>query len=48
MMKLSILGIFTAITFAIFGGLQLLGNIFGNTISDKGTSRFVIGSCKEI
>lgn len=26
----SILGIFTAITFATFGGLQLLGNVFGN------------------
>lgn len=27
---ISILGIFTAITFATFGGLQLLGNVFGN------------------
>lgn len=35
---------FTAITFAIFGGLQLLGNVFGNAISDKGTSHFVIGN----
>ncbi|WP_260241089.1 hypothetical protein [Limosilactobacillus reuteri] len=27
---IAILGIFTAITFATFGGLQLLGNVFGN------------------
>lgn len=27
---ITILGIFTAITFAIFGGLQLIGNVFGN------------------
>lgn len=31
---ISILGIFTAITFATFGGLQLLGNVFGNALSD--------------
>lgn len=30
---ISILGIFTAITFATFGGLQLLGKVFGNAIS---------------
>lgn len=41
---ITILGMFTAITFAIFGGLQLLGNVFGNAISDKGTSHFVIGN----
>lgn len=27
---ITILGIFTAITFATFGGLQLIGNVFGN------------------
>lgn len=30
---ISILGIFTAITFATFGGLQLLGNVFGQNAS---------------
>lgn len=30
---ISILGIFTAITFATFGGLQLLGNVFGQNVS---------------
>lgn len=37
----TILGIFTSITFATFGGLQLLGNVFGNI---KNTSSSSIGS----
>lgn len=41
---ITILGIFTAITFAIFGGLQLLGNVFGKAISSKGTSHFLVGN----
>lgn len=35
---ISILGIFTAITFATFGGLQLLGNVFGKIKSYNATS----------
>lgn len=31
---ITILGIFTAITFAIFGGLQLIGNALGNLTGD--------------
>lgn len=44
---ISILGIFTAITFATFGGLQLLGNVFGQNISDDNHalgSALVLGS----
>lgn len=41
---ITILGIFTAITFTIFGGLQILGNIFGKAISSKGASHFIIGN----
>lgn len=37
----TILGIFTSITFATFGGLQLLGNVFGNV---KNISSSSIGS----
>lgn len=36
---ITILGIFTAITFATFGGLQLLGNIFGKTLSTVNSNR---------
>lgn len=35
---ISILGIFTAITFATFGGLQLLGNVFGKINNYNATS----------
>ncbi|WP_424349578.1 hypothetical protein ACPBEH_02380 [Latilactobacillus sp. 5-91] len=38
---IGILGIFTAITFATFGGLQLLGNVFGNI---KDTDSVSVGS----
>ena len=34
----TILGIFTSITFATFGGLQLLGNVFGNVKSIESAS----------
>jgi hypothetical protein len=37
----TILGIFTSITFATFGGLQLLGNVFGKITN---TSRNTVGS----
>lgn len=37
----TILGIFTSITFATFGGIQLLGNVFGRMNSSKST---VVGS----
>ncbi|MFY1048588.1 hypothetical protein ACOMA7_00520 [Apilactobacillus sp. 1-1-2] len=44
---ISILGIFTAITFATFGGLQLLGNVFGqNATKDNHSlgSALILGS----
>lgn len=44
---ISILGIFTAISFTIFGGLQLLGNVFSRGIGADGKfigSALIIGS----